>query len=77
MEIGWTDVGSRGYILVSCAHSNTSYRSVFIIAVDNIMYISYTFHYISYLKFKSSIVLTNYNRNTYFLYLLCIYKLGM
>jgi hypothetical protein len=34
MEIGWTDVGSRGYILVSCAHSNTSYRSVFIIAVD-------------------------------------------
>jgi hypothetical protein len=24
MEIGWTDVGSRGYILVSCAHSNTS-----------------------------------------------------
>ena len=28
MEIGWTDVGSGGYILVSCAHSNTSfYRS--------------------------------------------------
>jgi hypothetical protein len=25
MEIGWTDVGSRGYILVSCAHSNTRY----------------------------------------------------
>jgi hypothetical protein len=24
MEIGWTDVGSEGYILVSCAHSNTS-----------------------------------------------------
>jgi hypothetical protein len=24
MEIGWTDVGSRGYILVSCAHSNAS-----------------------------------------------------
>jgi hypothetical protein len=23
MEIGWTDVGSGGYILVSCAHSNT------------------------------------------------------
>jgi uncharacterized membrane protein (GlpM family) len=23
-EIGWTDVGSGGYILVSCAHSNTS-----------------------------------------------------
>jgi hypothetical protein len=21
MEIGWTDVGSGGYILVSCAHS--------------------------------------------------------
>jgi hypothetical protein len=25
MEIGWTDVGSGGYILVSCAHSNTSF----------------------------------------------------
>ena len=25
MEIGWTDVGSREYILVSCAHSNTSF----------------------------------------------------
>ena len=25
MEIGWTDVGSEGYILVSCAHSNTSF----------------------------------------------------
>ena len=25
MEIGWTDVGTRGYILVSCAHSNTSF----------------------------------------------------
>ena len=24
MEIGWRDVGSGGYILVSCAHSNTS-----------------------------------------------------
>jgi hypothetical protein len=24
MEIGWTDVGSGGYILVSCAYSNTS-----------------------------------------------------
>ena len=24
MEIGWTDVGSGGYILVNCAHSNTS-----------------------------------------------------
>jgi hypothetical protein len=27
MEIGWTDVGSGGYILVSCAHSNTSFLS--------------------------------------------------
>jgi hypothetical protein len=27
MEIGWTDVGSGGYILVSCAHSNTSLSS--------------------------------------------------
>ena len=30
MEIGWTDVGSGGYILVSCtcAHSNTSIDKV-------------------------------------------------
>jgi hypothetical protein len=26
MEIGWTDVGRGGYILVSCAHSNTSFQ---------------------------------------------------
>jgi hypothetical protein len=25
MEIGWTDVGSGKFILVSCAHSNTSF----------------------------------------------------
>ena len=25
MEIGWIDVGSGGYILVGCAHSNTSF----------------------------------------------------
>ena len=25
MEIGWIDVGSGGYILVNCAHSNTSF----------------------------------------------------
>jgi hypothetical protein len=30
MEIGWTDVGSGGYILVSCAHSNTSFLIVMI-----------------------------------------------
>jgi hypothetical protein len=29
MEIGWTDVGSGGYILVSCAHSNTSFHLFF------------------------------------------------
>ena len=27
MEIGWTDVGSRGYILVSYAHNNTSIKT--------------------------------------------------
>jgi hypothetical protein len=29
MEIGWIDVGSGGYILVSRAHSNTSFKSYF------------------------------------------------
>jgi hypothetical protein len=28
MEIGWTDVGSGEYIIVSCAHSNTSFPSL-------------------------------------------------
>jgi hypothetical protein len=27
IEIGWTDVRSGGYILVSCAHSNTTCTS--------------------------------------------------
>ena len=30
MEIVWTDAGSGGYILVSCAHSNTSLVSAVI-----------------------------------------------
>jgi hypothetical protein len=29
MEIGWTDVVSGGYFLVSCAHSNTSFLFTF------------------------------------------------
>jgi hypothetical protein len=29
MEIGWTDVGSGGYILVRCAHSNTSFKKLY------------------------------------------------
>ena len=33
MEIGWTDVESGGYILVSCAHSNTSYTCTFAVLV--------------------------------------------
>ena len=33
MKIGWTDVGSGGYILVSCAHSNTSYTCTFAVLV--------------------------------------------
>jgi hypothetical protein len=33
IEIGWTDVGSGGYILVSSAHSNTSYKPIFMLHV--------------------------------------------
>ena len=33
MEIGWTDVGSGGYILVSCAHSNTSFKYKIIVVM--------------------------------------------
>jgi hypothetical protein len=33
MEIGWTDVGSGGYILVSCAHSNTSFMTGAVVIV--------------------------------------------
>jgi hypothetical protein len=40
MEIGWTDVGSGGYILVSCAHSNTSFLCINLIQIFfNIIYI--------------------------------------
>ena len=33
MEIGWTDVGNGGYILVSCAHSNTSLLLAIVLSV--------------------------------------------
>ena len=39
MEIGWTDVGSGGYNLVSCAHSNTSCNSFFFSSVSKVMQI--------------------------------------
>ena len=38
MEIGWTDVGSGGYILVSCAHSNTSLN------FEVIIFVNYSFY---------------------------------
>jgi hypothetical protein len=38
MEIGWTDVGSGGYILVSCVHSNTSLNFKVIIFVNYSFY---------------------------------------
>jgi hypothetical protein len=36
MEIGWTDVGSGGYILVSSAHSNTSFSLLLWTACVNV-----------------------------------------
>jgi len=44
MEIGWTDVGSRGYILVSCAHSNTSLIN-FVCFLWTYFYITYKYIY--------------------------------
>jgi hypothetical protein len=41
MEIGWTDVGSEGYILVSCAHSNTSYFCIVFSLFESIVITSY------------------------------------
>jgi hypothetical protein len=41
MEIGWTDVESEVYILVSCAHSNTSWFLVFNPTFSNISAISW------------------------------------
>jgi hypothetical protein len=41
MEIGWTDVGSGGYILVNCAHCNTSWFLVFNPTFSNISAISW------------------------------------
>ena len=37
MEIGWTDVGSVGYILVSYAHSNTSLHLQWNVVLTQIM----------------------------------------
>jgi hypothetical protein len=47
MEIGWTDVGSGGYILVSCAHSNTSWilvlpKELICLQKSNAMYLTQT-----------------------------------
>ena len=42
MEIGWTDVGSGGCILVSCAHSNTSLKQ-FCFVHANIIFIAIRF----------------------------------
>jgi hypothetical protein len=47
MEIGWTDMGSGGYILVCCAHSNTCF--------DVLWYIDLIFGmwlYLDVLQFK-------------------------
>ena len=41
MEIGWTDVGSGGYILVSCAHSKTSYQKEYNISKGTCVYDMY------------------------------------
>ena len=38
MEIGWTDVRSGGYILVSCAHSNTSFITIVVFKVKVKLY---------------------------------------
>jgi hypothetical protein len=37
MEIGWTDVGSGGYILVGCAHINTSSIHIWVKVVKEII----------------------------------------
>ena len=61
MEIGWTDVGSGGYILVSCAHSNTSLKTGLFpsimhvnahlyIPVNNLLYICYLYCSVSCAK---------------------------
>jgi hypothetical protein len=46
MEIGWTDVGSGGYILVSCAQSNTSYVCHRPVSCVSIVF--YVFHRLVY-----------------------------
>jgi hypothetical protein len=54
MEIGWTDVGSGGYILVSRAHSNTSLKSVqhFHVVTTCQFFIYYTIILWFFTKFK-------------------------
>jgi hypothetical protein len=44
MEIGWTDVGRGGYILVSCAHSNTSFQIALGLVVRKDMDVNAHYH---------------------------------
>jgi hypothetical protein len=48
MEIGWTDVGSGGYILVSCAHSNTSFGMFHCCFIS---YVSLLFYFVCFTIF--------------------------
>ena len=45
MEIGWTDVGSGGYILVSYVHSNTSLFLLLLI-FSNLLSFYFFFYYL-------------------------------
>jgi hypothetical protein len=47
MEIGWTDVGSGGYILVRSAHSNTSLCLVGVLVMNAIPIRSNTIAFLS------------------------------
>ena len=80
MEIGLTDVGSGGYILVSCAHSDTSFKFVFvfnILSYDSYFQEHYDFDYrnskMSYFVWQSFIYI-NFIRESIFMDNLMLFK---
>jgi hypothetical protein len=58
MEIGWTDVGSGGYILVSCAHSNTSLNSIWYVGASRMN----CFRYLKLMSPLNAAICTNLER---------------
>jgi oligoribonuclease (3'-5' exoribonuclease) len=59
MEIGWTDVGSGGYILVSCVHSNGIIDDIINTAVKTAEVDSQKTNYLQHFINKQDTIVSN------------------